>query len=318
MLAAILALVLTPVAGRLARQYGAAHSPRERDVHQEPIPRWGGVSIYLAFFTTLLVGAAIFHFVLRQPLSASTLRNGLGLFLAGTVLTVFGAVDDRWDIPAAWQFLVQIICAGIVIHFGIRVQVLSNPLETEGMIFLGWLSIPLTILWLVGVTNAMNWIDGIDGLAAGVGAIAAGTMSIMAIQGAQLHPAVAVLSGALCGALIGFLRYNFHPAKIFMGGGAPFLGFTLAAISTVGAFKSPVAATMLVPLLVLALPLLDTAVVVIKRWRAGQPIHEADQSHIHHRLLALGFSQKKTVLILYTVSLGLSLAALGTFLYLGR
>src|SRR6266508_2394860 len=153
------------------------------------------------------------------------------------------------------------------------------------------------------VTNAINWIDGMDGLAAGVCAIAAMTLALMAVQSGQ--PALALLAASLCGSLLGFLRYNFNPAKIFMGGGALFVGFTLAAISTVGAFK--VATTMAIgaPLLVLGLPLLDTTLVIFRRWRTGRPIYQADKSHLHHHLLALGYSQRQTVLILYGISLGL-------------
>jgi UDP-GlcNAc:undecaprenyl-phosphate GlcNAc-1-phosphate transferase len=164
------------------------------------------------------------------------------------------------------------------------------------------------------VANAVNWIDGIDGLAAGVTAISAFTLALMAAWSKQ--PALTIFAAALFGALLGFLRFNFNPAKIFMGGGAPFVGFTLAGISAVGAFKAPVAVAVAVPILILALPIFDTALVIVKRWRAGRPIYQADKSHLHHRLLERGFSQRQTVLILYGISLSLCMVAFGAFLAL--
>ncbi len=204
------------------------------------------------------------------------------------------------------------LAALIVLPFGVTIRFVTNPFG-EGMIDLGpVLGAALTVLWLVGVANALNWIDGIDGLAAGVSAISAFTMALMAAWSKQ--PALTILAAALCGSLLGFLRYNFNPAKIFMGGGAPFVGFTLASISTVGAFKAPVAAAVAVPILVLALPLFDTALVIFKRWRAGRPIYQADRSHLHHQLLALGFSQRQAVLILYGISFSFCAAAFWAFL----
>jgi UDP-GlcNAc:undecaprenyl-phosphate/decaprenyl-phosphate GlcNAc-1-phosphate transferase len=306
-----LATLLTPAVRECAHRAGAAHPPRSRDVHQKPIPRWGGLAIYGAFVLSLLIGVAALQFLFHRPITEDTARTGLGLILAGGILTLAGAIDDRWELSAGKQLVIQFFCALIVIPFGVVIQYVSNPFE-GGMINLNWAAYPITVLWLVGVANAVNWIDGIDGLAAGVSAIAAFTLALMALWSRQ--PALAVLAAALCGSLIGFLRFNFNPAKIFMGGGAPFVGFTLAAISTVGAFKAPVAVAVAVPILILALPLFDTALVIFRRWRAGRPIYQADKSHLHHRLLARGYSQKQTVLILYGVSLSLCLFAFGAFL----
>jgi len=309
-LAALLSWLFTPRVRELALRFGAAHAPRARDVHREPIPRWGGLAIYAAFVLSLVVGALLLVYVFNRPIRGTTLTQGIGLVLAGTILSVMGAFDDRYDLSAAKQMAVQVLCALLVIPFGVVIRLVSNPFG-EGMIDLGWWSYPVTVIWLVAIANAVNWIDGIDGLAAGVTAISALTLSLLAAWSKQ--PALAILAAALFGSLLGFLRFNFNPAKIFMGGGAPFVGFTLASISAVGAFKAPVAVAVAVPILTLALPIFDTAAVIVKRWRAGRPIYQADKSHLHHRLLELGFSQKQTVLILYGISISLCAVAFGVF-----
>jgi UDP-GlcNAc:undecaprenyl-phosphate GlcNAc-1-phosphate transferase len=307
--AALLAMLFTPWVRALALKKGAAHAPRGRDIHLEPIPRWGGLAVFVAFVLSLVVGALILHYVFHRPVGERTLRLGIGLVLAGTILSVVGALDDRYDLSAAKQMAAQFVCALVVLPFGVVIEFVTNPFTKE-MIPLGWIGYPLTVVWLVAVANAVNWIDGIDGLAAGVSAIAASTMALLAAMSNQ--PALAVLAAGLGGALLGFLRYNFNPAKIFLGGGAQVTGFILACISTVGAFKAPIALAFLVPLLILALPIFDTTVVILRRWRAGKPIHQADKSHLHHRLLELGYTQKQTVLILYGISITLcGLALMG-------
>lgn len=306
-LAAALSGAATPLVRKLAFRCGAAHAPRSRDVHREPIPRWGGLAIFAAFALTLVVGALIVHFGFDRPVAPRAVRAGIGVVLAGFILTVVGAIDDRWELSAGKQLIIQLLCAVLVIPFGVEIAFVSNPFG-GGMIPLGWVAYPITVLWLVGVANAVNWIDGIDGLAAGVSGIGAFTLALMAAWSKQ--PALTILAAALFGSLLGFLPYNFNPARIFMGGGAQVVGFILASISAVGAFKAPVAAAVAVPILILALPLFDTAAVIFKRWRSGRPIYQADQSHLHHRLLARGFSQRQTVLILYGISLCLCLVAL--------
>jgi UDP-GlcNAc:undecaprenyl-phosphate/decaprenyl-phosphate GlcNAc-1-phosphate transferase len=312
-MAAGLACLFTPRVRQLALRCGAAPAPRARDVHREPVPRWGGLAIYAAFVLSLVIATLVVHFVFGREVKDRTLFAGIGLILAGTILSAMGAVDDRWELSAGKQIVVQLLCALMVLPFGVKIQVISNPFG-EGMVNLGWLAYPITVLWLLAVANAVNWIDGIDGLAAGVSAIAAMTLALMAAWSSQ--PGLTVLAAALGGALLGFLRFNFNPAKIFMGGGAPFVGFTLASIATVGAYKVPVAVAVALPILILALPLFDTAAVIVKRWRAGRPIYQADKSHLHHRLLELGYSQKQTVLILYGISLSLCVVAVCAYLAL--
>lgn len=310
-LAAGVAYLLTPLVQRAALRHGAAHPPRARDIHRELVPRWGGVAIYLAFLGALSSSLLVVHLWFGRLVGWSTLMAGAGVFLGGTLLSLMGAWDDVRELSAGKQLLVEVICALIVIPFGVRIEFLTDPFHPGHMIYLGLWTYPLTVLWIVGVTNAINMIDGMDGLAAGICAIAAMTLALMALQSSQ--PALALLAASLCGSLLGFLRYNFNPAKIFMGGGAPFVGFTLAAISAVGAFKVAAAMAIAVPILILGVPIFDTAFVVARRFMRGKPIYQADQSHLHHRLLARGFSQRQTVLILYVVSFGLSVVA--TLLY---
>lgn len=310
-LAAAACSALTPVARSLGKRFGAAPAPRGRDVHEKPVPRWGGLAIFAAFTLSLLVSAVILHFYLGRPIALSTLRAGGGLLLAGLILTIVGAIDDVKDLPASRQLLAQVACALLVVPFGVEVRFVTNPFS-ETAIDLRWLAVPITVIWLVAVANAVNWVDGIDGLAAGVSAIAALTLALLAAWSRQ--PALALLAGALFGSLVGFLPYNFNGASIFMGGGAQVVGFLLAAISALGAFKAPVAVALIVPLLVLALPLFDTAAVIYGRLRAGRPIYAADKSHLHHKLLARGYTQRQAVLILYAISFGLCLVAFWAFL----
>lgn len=306
LLAAGIAYLLTPVVQRAALRHGA------RDIHQEPVPRWGGVAIYLAFLIALAVSMAVMHLWLGRLVRWPTLMAGLGVFLGGTLLSLTGAYDDLKELSAGKQMIVHVICALLVMPVGVRIDFLTDPFQPGHMIYLGLWAYPITLVWIVAVTNAINFIDGMDGLAAGVCAIAAMTLTLMAVQSGQ--PALALLGASLCGSLLGFLRYNFNPAKIFMGGGAPFVGFTLAAISAVGAFKVAATMAIVVPILILGLPIFDTAFVIIRRFQQGRPIYQADKSHLHHRLLARGFTQRQTVLILYMVSF--SLSVLATLLYL--
>jgi UDP-GlcNAc:undecaprenyl-phosphate/decaprenyl-phosphate GlcNAc-1-phosphate transferase len=312
--AALASFILTPMVQKAALRHGVAHEPRARDLHTRPVARWGGLAIYGAFVLAVLVALVVVQWTFACEIPWRTLKVGVGVLLTGTVLSILGAFDDLYDIPPGKQMIAQILCAAVVIPFGVRIDVLSDPLHPGAMLFLGAWSYPLTLLWLVAVTNAINWIDGLDGLAAGVCAIAAMTLGLMAAQSTQ--PALALIAGALCGSLLGFLRHNFNPAKIYMGGGALFVGFCLAAIAAVGAFKAATAMALLVPILILGVPIYDTAFVITRRILQGKPIYQADKNHLHHRLLARGFSHRQTVLILYSVSFSLSVVA--TLLYFKR
>jgi UDP-GlcNAc:undecaprenyl-phosphate/decaprenyl-phosphate GlcNAc-1-phosphate transferase len=306
-LAALISYLLTPIVQRAALRYGAAHQPRARDLHTRPVARWGGLAIYAAFMITIFASVIVIDLWFDRRLHWPTMRAGAGIFVAGTLLSILGAIDDLLDLSPARQMAVQVLCALLVIPFGIRIEILTDPFHPGQWIALGAWGPILTVLWLVAVTNAINWIDGLDGLAAGVSAIAAMTLALMAVQSKQ--PALALLGAALCGSLLGFLRHNFNPAKIFMGGGSLFVGFTLASISVVGAFKVAATMAILVPILILGVPIFDTAFVILRRALGGRPIYQADKSHFHHRLLERGFSQRQAVVIIYIVSIGLSAAA---------
>jgi UDP-GlcNAc:undecaprenyl-phosphate GlcNAc-1-phosphate transferase len=308
LLAALVSHLLTPLVQRAALRYGAAHQPRARDLHTMPVARWGGLAIYAAFSIAVLASVLAVDLWFGHHVQGRTISAGVGLFIAGTLLSLIGAIDDVVDLSPGKQMIGQVLCALLVIPFGVKIDVLTDPLHPGNQIFLGPWSYVVTVVWIVSVTNAINWIDGLDGLAAGVCAIAAMALSLMAVQSKQ--PALALIAASLCGSLLGFLRYNFNPAKIFMGGGALFVGFTLASISAVGAFKIATTMAILVPILILGVPIFDTAFVILRRFLGGRPIYQADTSHLHHRLLARGFSQRQTVIILYAVSISLSAAAI--------
>lgn len=294
LIAVILTYVATPVAGRIAQRVGAVDYPNTRRVNQHPVVNLGGLAIYVG------VIAAVF-------LTASVNSKLLGIIISSTLMLVIGLIDDLRGISPTSKFIWQIIAALLVTSFGIKIEFITNPLG--GMFYLGALSIPFTVFWLVAITNTVNLIDGLDGLAAGVSTIAAVTLLIVAIQEAELL--VMILTIAVAGACIGFLQYNFNPAQIFMGDtGSLFLGFLLATISALGALKSAAAVTLVVPILALGVPIFDTAFAIIRRRQKGKPLFQADRGHLHHRLLELGLSHKETVIVVYLISLSLGLVAI--------
>lgn len=313
----VLSLGLTVLVRRLAPRLGALDQPDPRKVHLTPIPRLGGVAIFLSFCLSLAV-LSIFivplHILWEHALWKTT-----GALLALLLIVTIGAIDDRKSLKPAPKFLVQVVSAVMLYFVGFHIAVFTNPFHSK-LIQLGWLDLPLTVLWIVAVTNAINLIDGLDGLASGVAIISAGTvLTISLIHGLMLESVIILI---FIGSILGFLRYNFHPAKIFMGdSGSLFLGFSLAVFSIQGSAKVSTAFTMLVPVLILGLPLIDTTVAMIRRYlRWFLPSENArsmdsslleklssiflpDRSHIHHKLLEMGFSHRNTVLTLYGVSL---------------
>lgn len=286
------AFAATPAARWLAVRTGALDRPNERKLHSHPIPTWGGLAIALG----LLVGAAAGGFFVHLPTRAAAGIFG-GAFFVGLV----GFVDDRYDLPANAKLALQVLATVPLLVGGVAITHLSHPFG-PGMIALpGWLAAFLTVLWVVGVTNAINLIDGLDGLAAGVSAIACVALSLIALAWGQL--AVALLCAAMAGAALGFLPWNWHPARIFMGDtGAYLLGYLIGAATVIGAFKMAAAIAIFVPILVLAVPLLDTALSPLRRWAQGRPASVADRDHLHHRLIALGLSEPRVVGLTYAVS----------------
>jgi UDP-GlcNAc:undecaprenyl-phosphate GlcNAc-1-phosphate transferase len=291
----VLAYLVTPFVMKLAWKVGAIDIPVDaRRVHKKPMPRLGGLAIYIAFVVAGLT---------TLPFKQASVK---GMFLGATVIVVVGIIDDIYNLPAKVKLLGQIAAAVILVIYGIKVQLITNPLG--GMFILGKLAIPATLFWVVGITNTLNFIDGLDGLAAGVAAIAAFTMMLVNLSLEQTNGALVM--ALLAGAAIGFLPYNFNPAKIFMGDtGAMFLGFVLAAQAIEGAVKSATAIALIVPILALGLPIFDTAYAILRRFVNGKPLMQADKGHVHHRLLAIGLSQKQAVLYMYVISISLGICS---------
>ena len=303
-IAAGVALLITPGVIFLAAKTGAMDAPDARKVHKKPIPRIGGIGIYAAFMVAML---SIMSFVEVSP---EVMQELIGLMVGGSLIVLVGVIDDYKNLPAKVKLVGQILAAAIlVVGFDVRIDFITDPFGDY--LYTEWLAVPATIFWIVGLTNTVNLIDGLDGLAAGVSTIAAVTIFLVALQ--QGIILVAVLTAALAGAAFGFLYYNFNPARIFMGdSGSMFLGYMLAGISVIGAVKSAATIALIVPILALGLPILDTTFAIVRRYRGGVPIFKPDKGHLHHRLLDLGFSQRQAVLLMYVISalLGLSAVAL--------
>ena len=303
--ALVVSFLMTPVVKSFAYKVGAIDVPKdERRMHHKPIPRLGGLAIFAGFMASIL----LFVDIRLNPQMQSIL-------LGAVIIVVLGVVDDIMALPAKLKFVVQIVAALIPALNGVSIQALSNPniFSANAYWVLNWLSVPITVLWIVGITNAVNLIDGLDGLACGVSTISSMTLLVIALTVSE--PDVAVLTAALAGACIGFLPYNLNPAKIFMGDtGSTFLGFILATVSIQGLFKFYTIISFAVPFLMLGLPIFDTSFAILRRLAKGQSPMTPDRGHIHHRLIDMGFSQKQAVAVLYVISaiLGLSAVVLTT------
>jgi UDP-GlcNAc:undecaprenyl-phosphate GlcNAc-1-phosphate transferase len=302
--ALVVTLGVTPAVRAAGTRWGIVSRPGGRHVHTGVVPRTGGLAMFSGFAAGLAVEYLGERFWGFSQVLAKLGSPVTGVVLGVTLVFLVGLLDDIFDLRP-WQKLTgQIIAAGVVVAFGVKISFLSNPFS-GGIFLLGVLSVPLTLFWIVGFANVINLIDGLDGLAAGVTAIAAASFLVLAVQGNVL--AAGVFAAAVAGACIGFLRFNFNPASIFMGdGGALFLGFALACIALLGVMKSVAAITLVVPLLIVGVPIFDTFSAIIRRSRHGQPIQTADKGHIHHRLLGRGFNQRQTVLIIYIWSVALA------------
>jgi UDP-GlcNAc:undecaprenyl-phosphate GlcNAc-1-phosphate transferase len=297
-IAAAVSLLLTPAVKAIAFKIGAVDRPNARKVHTRIMPRLGGLAIYAAFATGL---AALLPFLPDAMLGGYDKRFIAALLAGGTIIVLIGALDDRFELSAKVKLLGQIAAASVVVFgFGIRIDLLNIPFGESMQPVAEWLAIPLTILWIVGCTNAINLIDGLDGLAAGVSGIAIATVLVMAvITGSE---PVMLLSAPLLGGIVGFLRHNFHPAKIFMGdSGSLFLGFSLATLSMLG-FKQVTIVSFVTPLLIIGVPLSDTFFAIVRRVVNKRPIFAPDKGHLHHCLRELGFSHRGTVLIIYGIA----------------
>ena len=300
-LAAVVAFLIcfgmTPPVKRFAELIGAVDQPSERRINKVPIPRMGGLAIFLGFVLTAL---------LFVPLSTQV----TGILLGAVIIAVMGAVDDIVSLNPWVKLGGQIVAAVVVIRCGVVFNAVSNPNPLSEVLFIeiGWLSVPLTILWIVACTNAVNLIDGLDGLAVGVSTISSLTMLVVSLIVSE--PPVSLLLAALTGACLGFMPYNLNPAKIFMGDvGSQLLGFVLSTVSILGLFKMHAIITFVVPFLALALPLADTTFAFFRRILRGQSPFHPDRGHLHHRLLDMGMSQKQAVALMYGISAVLGIAA---------
>jgi UDP-N-acetylmuramyl pentapeptide phosphotransferase/UDP-N-acetylglucosamine-1-phosphate transferase len=293
----LLALIFTPVAIKIAPKIGAVDIPKDnRRMHTKAMPRFGGMAIYIGTVASMLI---------FLPFSTRL----MGIIAGGTLIFIVGIIDDLKNLPAKLKLVCQIICALILFQFSVRISFIGNPFG-EGYYFFPWIvSLLVTVIWIVGITNTINLIDGLDGLAGGVAVIASLSIAYIAFINGRTIDCMAML--AIAGGALGFLPFNFNPAKIFMGdGGALFLGFMLAGLSVISPMKSATMLATVVPVLVLGLPIFDTTFAILRRLINKRPIMEADKGHLHHRIMAAGLGQRRTVLTLYGISGIMGMAAI--------
>ncbi len=293
-----ISFAVTPFAIKIAPKINAMDIPKDgRRMHTKAMPRFGGISMFLG------TEAALALFLHHDP-------KVLMILLGGACIYTVGVIDDIRGMGARLKFILQILTAILIYFGGIQIDFVRNPFDEKAYIFFpDWLSFLITVLWVVGITNTVNLIDGLDGLAAGVSAIASGCISYTAVLSGQYDGGLAML--AISGGALGFLPFNFHPAKIFMGdSGSLYLGFMIAAISILGSTKGATLIATIVPFLVLGLPIFDTTFAIIRRWVNGYPIMSADKGHIHHRIMATGIGQRRTVLIMYCISAIMGMVAI--------
>jgi UDP-GlcNAc:undecaprenyl-phosphate GlcNAc-1-phosphate transferase len=303
----------TPYVRRLALNVGMLDATGERRMHDQPKPRIGGIAVYLGFAFALF-SALGYLIKTKQFGDLANLHDVVGLIFGGTLILMVGIWDDVMGMSPRTKLFAQIIVAGISMLYGFVVPTFfSNPLHHGQTLFLPhgfeWLVYPLTLFWYVAMMNAINFIDGLDGLLSGVTVISA--TSLIVIDLTRGHAEIALVLAALAGAALGFLRYNWNPAKIILGdSGALFIGYVFATVSIIGVSKTAFAISLLVPLLVLALPVVDTAVAIIRRTRAGKKFYEADRGHFHHQLVfRFGLNVRQAVLLIYAVCLVLGVVA---------
>jgi len=301
-LAFLVTILATPVVKALASRIRAVDIPNDRKVHILPVPRLGGVAIYLGFMSAVLVAMLVAG---ARGVDLNS-RMILGIMLGSTLLLLVGMRDDIKNLKATTKLAWQVAATLLVILFGVEISFITNPFN--GIWPIGLFAVPLTLLWVVGITNAINLIDGLDGLAAGVTGISALALFFVALRTHQIGAAILMI--ALVGAALGFLRYNFFPASVFLGdSGSMLLGFVLATSSIIGVLKTTLVMALVVPVLILGVPIFDTLFAIGRRLKAGKHPFEADDRHIHHMLLRAGFNKREAVLAIYIVCFLLSFIA---------
>jgi UDP-GlcNAc:undecaprenyl-phosphate GlcNAc-1-phosphate transferase len=295
--AALISLLITPAVRRLAIRLDNVDIPDHRRVNKRPIPRGGGIAVATAFIVV-----AIGVVMANERLAIVTIPRSIGapelfgLLVGGAVATILGVLDDTLQLRARWQLLGQVALAVLAVVAGITVTFINNPFGTGNIVLDEPFAIGFTMVWIIGMINSINFIDGLDGLSSGIALIAAATLGLISMTTATNQAFIGVLCFALAGSLLGFLRWNFHPATIFIGtSGVMFVGYTLALLSILGSAKVAVA------LLVLGVPIIDTFWIIVRRLATGHSPFTPDRGHIHHRLLDLGLSHGQTVLVIYGI-----------------
>jgi len=321
-LSGLISLVVTPGVLFLARKFGVTDRPSERKVHHRLVPSWGGLAIYVAFTASIAL-IFLFNDAFRLLLRSHHLmveKYLAGIFLGATIITILGLIDDKKGLKPTTKLLGQVIAAMFVVWYGIRIVGIKNPSGKTYLEFSLCVSFFLTVIWIVSFINSINLIDGLDGLAAGIVVIASATLFIITlfqidrqsnVAISKRLEIVAIVAMALAGSTSGFLLYNFHPAKIFMGDtGSMFLGFILGTITVMGTLKTVAVIALLIPIMLIGLPLFDTFLTILRRLKAKRPVLQADRGHLHHRLLSYGWGQRRTVLLMYGISAVLGLGAI--------
>lgn len=319
----------------LSKKFQVLDLPDQRKIHQEPIPRWGGIGIALSFFSALGVATLLFprfsmllSFKAKLPSGEllSLSQQLAGILVGSLIALILGIWDDKKNLPAWIKFPWQIVAALSAMVYGVRLLGISLP-QGSYVQFPILISQIVTVFWLTGFMNTVNLVDGLDGLAAGICAIAAGTFLVVAMLQGQTQVVLfakqlklaGILSSALCGACTGFLWFNFYPARIFMGdGGALFLGYMLACITVIGTLKTTAFFSLIIPIVVIAIPVLDVLFAIVRRIRSGREIFQPDAEHLHHQLLRHGWSQREVVLALYVMTLLLSIFSICLTVFKGK
>ena len=295
----IVSLILTPIVIKVSHKLGVVDQPNFRKVHKKPTSVLGGTVILLSFLLGIWLG---------HPIETEVKP----LVIGAVLIYLVGLIDDIYDLTPIVKLLGQVVAALVVVYYGVTIDFISLPIGPT--IHFGILGIPITVIWIVAITNAINLIDGLDGLASGVATIALMTIGFIAILQANIF--IIMICSVLIGALLGFLCFNFHPAKIFLGdSGALLVGFIVGFLSLLG-FKNITFVSLFFPIVILAVPFIDTLFAMIRRVKKGQRIMQADKSHLHHKLLELGYSHRQTVILIYSIALLFSLSSI--ILYLSQ
>ncbi len=306
--ATVVSWLATPWVRALALRVGVVDQPGGRRIHQHPTPRWGGIAIWLGVMAAIAASTAVGAMGGWFHLNAQV----VALLGAATLVAAVGLLDDKFELSALWQ-AAALLAVSVLVAQWMRIDSVTNPFTRQSIPVAAWLGVPLTAMWLFGVTKTIDLVDGLDGLASGVCAIASMALVVMALLMPIPHVTqpVAVVCAAVAGASVGFLRYNYPPARIFMGTvGAQFMGFVIAGAAVIGAFKMAAALAVIVPILALGVPLFDAAFAVARRAASGKPIYMPDRGHLHHRLLDAGLTVNQAILVIYAATFVLSAGAL--------